>query len=736
MADDSPSTNSLLETPGNPQTVGDTKNDLFSSYLNDQPRTRSNPLHAYKSYTYLFTVAPIPKGMYNNGEYPPPGQLNNILIRSQGDWAHAKRATTEFGSYDYYIDNLVITTLIHPDKRVGTVADRGAFTFDVYEPYSCGLFAEAMVNAAQASGYQNMGEAIFLLCIEFAGYTDNDTPIINPDLTRYITFNFSDFDMSVNQAGSIYNVSAIPANNKNSQDAHATTSNDYQIHGITVEDFINKSVKGSLQTAINRAYQELKNNKTLADTDHIEITFPENPNLPNTPNVIGKAKLFDNFNSAGTQHQPDFNKIYDKANKIFKETYNVQEDRVMTIPKGTPILAAIKEVIIMSDYIGKQMEGGNFKADSNGMINWFLIKPRNEYGSYNPQLNRNNMKWIYEIVPYKVHIDNFVPPGIQPPGYDQLKLNIPRTYNYIYTGKNSDVISWQIKYNMTLKGLPADLGTNTANSFSNLRGDANTKQQGKTLPHTGANSIREFASSIALHGMKELLSIGNVGGGTNTTSSMHVRLMDSIVNNANNASNHILSMTIMGDPFWIPNDNTGNYSSEAQDYHSNTDGTVNTYSGEVYILVNFRTPIDIDPETGLYKFAATLDTISGLYMLTKVTHRFEKGRFTQQFPESMRRKAQLTTSSKGSGFGISAGQQGAGGFLAAGATDLISSVLDVIGGKGVFGSGLPIPNVGKIAAGVGAALGNELSGAISDITSDVTEVAGDIGSSIGGAFEE
>ena len=435
--------------------------------------------------------------------------------------------------------------------------------------------------------------------------------------------------------------------------------------------------------------------------------------------------MYSDFNRAGAQNQPDLNKIYDAENKIYKDQ-NLGENRVIHIPKDTPILSAIREVILRSDFLSTQYTGGKFNTDDNGQINWFIIRPRNEIGDYNPQLGRNNVKWIYEIMPWKVSIDRMITPGTSPPGYESLKTQIAKVYDYIYTGKNTEVLQWQIMYNQMLANLPTDLGTNTGNSASGLTGDGNVKQTGATLPNTGTATSKEVTPIVNLSSDKNLVTTGNTGGGTDTTSSIHNRILDSIVMDTTTEQQQ-LTMTIMGDPYWIANDFTGNKKSSTENYSTTIDEYVNTFNGEVYVIANFRTPIDLDPVSGNYRFAATLDTISGLYRIVSVITKFERGKFTVTFQNSIRLRAQTTTSS-GSGFLIQAGQQGAGGYLSAGATDILSSALNIFGnGSSVFGRGRPQPSIGRMAGAMsGNLIGAAIGGAVNEIASGVGNIVGNV----------
>jgi hypothetical protein len=82
----------------------------------------------------------------------------------------------------------------------------------------------------------------------------------------------------------------------------------------------------------------------------------------------------------------------------------------------------------------------------------------------------------------------------------------------------------------------------------------------------------------------------------------------------------------------------------AAGFNEMDDGAMNYQSGETDFVVVIRTPIDIDPKTGLYKFAKTVDELSGLFMITEVESKFNHNRFTQ-IVRGIRRRVQLGSGS-------------------------------------------------------------------------------------------
>ena len=102
-----------------------------------------------------------------------------------------------------------------------------------------------------------------------------------------------------------------------------------------------------------------------------------------------------------------------------------------------------------------------------------------------------------------------------------------------------------------------------------------------------------------------------------------------------------VKMTIMGDPYYIADSGMGNWSNvETGAFNVTETGAVNYQNGEVDILVNFRTPIDIDQSTGYMNFGQTqlVDGFSGLYQVTRVISHFQSGKFTQELDLIRRRE--------------------------------------------------------------------------------------------------
>ena len=81
------------------------------------------------------------------------------------------------------------------------------FTFDVYEPYSMGMFLQSMKVAAVNAGYPSyLVETPYLLVLEFKGMKDNGAMLTSTSkLTRFFTIRINEIRKNINRSGIFIN---------------------------------------------------------------------------------------------------------------------------------------------------------------------------------------------------------------------------------------------------------------------------------------------------------------------------------------------------------------------------------------------------------------------------------------------------------------------------------------------------------------------------------------------------
>ena len=645
-----------------------------------------NPLDKFQSFNSLFTLAGMTKQQLNQGTFNKE-KLINVVCRSQGDWAKSQHVQTDFGSYDYFIDDLIITSIPAPHAKTG-VTQATKITFKVFEPYSMGLFMLAMQQAAEAGGYKlNFKEAPFMLMIEWVGYTDNKPGTTNEgkDFYRLMPIRITNIRFKVGTSGTTYEIDAIPYNEIAFRNNIVKSVTDVRLSGNTVLEVLAEG-DWSLLAHLQRRQTLEREDNGVKGSDHYQILFPKDfQEVLGGKNIVGDSPIHYGFETGGVQPFQELDKIWSKVGDLYQSKhFKMEDNRVWHFTQEASIPEIITEVIIRSEYIVSQMVGPNFKTDENGMVNWFRIETQVEDWDDNPQLGRQQRSYIYRIIPYKVHVSRFLPPNAIPPGYDNLRKTVAREYNYIYTGKNTEILDIQLNFDLAwFTPVPADLsqrvGQKNAGTSGMLAGGKDrffrlpeekpqsaAEQVGIPQNPDQANPLYGFGTGLYNSGtlttqaVSNFLSTGDIksnrpelqptsqpvadrdyfmklsgGTGSDVEATSQARTLQYMLTNPGDMIK--LDMEIMGDPYYIPSSGMGNQIRPEKTFNLLKDGSLNYQSGEVDIIVNFRTPIDLNPVTGLYKFEKAIDMWSGLYQVLEIESKFNGGKFTQRITANRRR---------------------------------------------------------------------------------------------------
>ena len=624
--------------------------DPTNSSIANMKAVSSNPLNSFKSYDCLFTLACLSKSQQNSANFNT-NNINNILATSRGNWGNSgsRRVQTDFGSFDYFIDDVVIASIPTVSEKTGnTLATK--ITFKITEPYSMGLFLIAMQQGAGRAGYTtNFQQAPYILIIEFAGYV-NDTPS-QTNIARYLPLIFIDVKMRVTSSGCTYDCECVPYNEVGFRDQYTTAPADLKVSGSDVKTMILNG-ENSLLTAMKKKFQLDFTSKEITVTDSIDIQFPSSQtDTGNGGNAISESKIFDNLDTAGLPSFPSHDAVFDPKKQIYKQDVVKSVDKtnvVFNFRQNIKIQDVITEIVIRSDYIVKQLTNADVVRDPKGMINWFRIETQVLDGPESPQLGRQTRKTIYRVLPFQVHMSKFLPPGGIPPGYPQITETVNRVYNYLYTGQNTEVLGIDLNFDMAFfSSVPSDLGSKTGESNPNQAG----LSAGQTRPKTTISSetLAYTTPGVGFTAANQPQSQEGIqyraagGGGADLPATAQVRTYQALLENPSDLVN--IEMTIMGDPYYLPSSGMGNQMIESVSDNLLKDGSMNYQSGELDIVLNFRTPIDFDPVTGLYKFVIKIDQYSGLYFITEVESRFNHNKFTQII-KATRRRSQVSGSNQ------------------------------------------------------------------------------------------
>lgn len=602
--------------------------------VSDKPPFK-NVLHDFASFTYHYTLSVLPDTHVNNpaGTYRK-GDLGPIIIRSAGGAPESELISTAYGKYDFFIENLRLSTIVGLSEATGN-SNAISFSFTVVEPYSMGLFFQLLQTAALQNNYANYLDVPLLLTIKFKGHVDpNNLNITLDNTTKMLPMKLRHLSMRVSGKGTSYDVEAYPWNEQAFADTFHLLRTDISLQPDdnlpkTVESLLKLSAK-SLKNVINKNFKKQSDDNTTEFYDEIDIEFP-----PET-NAIGKSGLGLNlFNKGDTPFGKD-NFVYDEGTGIYKRgkiTINPNLADYKFAQGGT-IQDVINQVVLISDYGRQALDEA--KRTPEGEITWWRIETY-LYVKKPPEdakLGQKPKKIVYRIVPYNVHASVFMPPNDKAPGVANMEKQSLKEYNYIYTGKNLDVLDFQIEFQAGFyKALNADSGKSaeTHQSISQTTGMGAVEQKPNKQENPDGSKPPQVGNPVTQRYVKtESQTAKNGGTGIDDAATIAARQFHDLATHGADMIN--LNLTILGDPYYIVDSGVGNYTAGPTNYKFlNSDGCMDYQNGEVYITVNFRTPIDINNKTGFYDFGDTrpVTQFSGLYRVMQVDSTFNKGKFLQ-----------------------------------------------------------------------------------------------------------
>lgn len=624
-----------------------------------------NPLEKFASYTPLWTFACLTPQQFNNpASYRgKPSALKDIVFSSAGRY-DSQRVRTASGSPEFYVNNFTMMSYLAATDKTGN-STAISFSWDIYEPYSMGLLLEAMQAAAINAGYANyMDNCPYLLKLDFMGYDESGQPMKGQDkLSKYYVCKLKKVTFDVNEQGSVYKVEAIPYNHLGYSSLLNTVFSDINLEGGSVKEVLISGQK-SLTTVLNNKQEQLVKDRKQDIADTYFVWFPtssgDNPPPP-TPvavdkatvapgsddaklpgasppppqdfgsNSIGQSDLDFDIKSGGTYPTSAEGDVYDeKTGVVDRGSVKISpKGRTLMFSQGMTITQMITSVILNSKYVYSVFDEA--KKNPTGEVWWFKVDVQIQLKEFDSCRGDFAKNIIYRVVPYKVHSSIFSAPSAVPPGYTQLTKKIVKNYNYIYTGKNQDIIKFDLQFNnMFFTGVKPSSENDSRNVVN--KGANNTASDAE--PTTEINCDTKKAGTFATTGAPPAgKALGNESQDPTGESTVQKRValqFQEAFLKGGSGDMIKANLEILGDPYYLVDSGISNYFAPEFQDGINADGTM-TYDGsDVYIYITFRTPIDTEPDKHRYNFVGTaVSPFSGIFKIIKVESMFKDGLFKQ-----------------------------------------------------------------------------------------------------------
>ena len=404
-------------------------------------------------------------------------------------------------------------------------------------------------------------------------------------------------------------------------DLTSQLNNEYSSFGIT-----------GFCAAINSYFSSLKVQKQISIVNTVRVVFDEK---------IGNRKLYTGpVNAAGapasgTSTAAQRSQIQ-AASGAAKGGLRF-DGATVNIPAGTTIDRMIDWAVRNSEYISDQLKDPSITKEQRDSIQsggnpntitwlkWFRIIPSILIRDYDPTQNRYSMDIIFYVKPYNLSAKHpFYPKG-RVPGF-------VKKYDYIFTGKNKDVIDLQIDFNTLYL---VEMTTNRTKSTQSqtgtpIRPDANAYPN----PNTEERP-QENVAPISIGLVGDNVATTMRAGGLPQASADAGDLQRSLMLGAK-GDMISLNLKIVGDPQFIKQDDLfmgqGLGTPSGQFLNNSSGSSLYMDGGELYVFVNFQSPVDYDETKGIADVTASryrYSEFSGVYKLITVENSFSNGKFEQ-----------------------------------------------------------------------------------------------------------
>lgn len=681
-----------ISTPG-PTLAGiDSLYDQQSTQTNpsDKQNVLENPLHDYQSYTYCLSWHMLGVDVYNsvvnndsNGiKYVP----KNVLVSSAGKWDNTSFVRNSNFKEDFYFDNLKLKTIINPTKRNGS-SNLIECEFVLIEPTGFTLINRLLSASKEIRAVNDSYIHVpYALQIDFYGYNDDNTgPSLIKDQTKILPIRLISLKSKITARGTEYQISAVPFNHQAFSQLNVASPFAYSVTANNVKDFFGSGKIDSAYVSkvknLQREEQQLRDaltNSPLFDelastlTDRLSVVTAQyrtpsevsgycdaingwfnslvtqnSIKIANKISVIfsdeiGNASLYPNTGPVNVAQVPAGGADYQSKTAAIQTAGGSNKGQLnfngstLSIPENTSVEKLIDWAVRNSSYIGDQLtkDPALLKEVQSGKtptvpLRWFKIVPKIKIIDYDISQNKYALDITYYVKPYTMSSKFPYAPTGRVSGY-------VKKYDYLYTGKNKDVIDMQIDFDMMyyvkLTAFRAKQKlTETAPGVGGGDNDSPTSKQQTTNPNQSISNPANNIAPVTVGYVADSKMVTRTGGSPQLAVDA-ANLQDSLLLDARGDMIN-LNLRIIGDPQLIKQDDVF-YGQDANVGAGSLtkNGSIWMDNGELYVFVNFKTPVDYDESTGIadpnsgkYK----VSEYSGVYKIITVENNFIKGKFEQ-----------------------------------------------------------------------------------------------------------
>ena len=633
--------------------------------------TIPNPLNAYASYTYSWTLWWLSVSDYNNimaqgnaidamsYQLTSSGVDASYVIAEDGGLYPDRRLPQTLG-LNYQIQDVAINSIISLNSQSAS-SNTLTGEITILEQYGCTL-VDSMIAASfdntSGNGFINYTQQPYLLELNFTGYDDSGNPILDPPplpLKKRFPIQIVNLSVEFGKEGTQYKIEFA----SKGQEAHHEEYRVTKKHATIIAGSVGEFFDG-LATSLNTYFYNLavQNRYQFPDS----IIFDIDPYLKTLP-IVDPTQM----------SIADTNPTNDKTADFKKKTFQ--------IPDNTSILDIIDRTMALSSYINVQTQ--NLSTDPTSQAkptNVFKVMTQVEHGSvsdiYNDESTVTKKLGTYDvignrfpkIITYKIH-QYTTWSAIHPllPQFADSRQYASKVYNYLYTGQNTDIVDFKLNfdftYNTTILSATNQYASTKAVKKTSVNENADNPAY---LANNPKSSVLYSPQIVARQGgfpnlgkiptatpnrFVPVINNANLTHGmgiiSNPDAQKNIDAIKSLYTNAY-ANMVSLDLTIVGDPTLLKQDDWLYHPSPSDtSYTLQTKGGQQTYvlkTGHVAtdlaeiivtLIVNSVTDSDVDITGQGYMYNAgaangsNSPLFAGQYRINTIESKFSQGKFEQ-----------------------------------------------------------------------------------------------------------
>ena len=407
----------------------------------------------------------------------------------------------------------------------------------------------------------------------------------------------------------------------------------------------------SLAAGYNGYMEKISNEQKLSKLPPTKIAF----NIPDK--AISSSPIVDATAQSSDGTMTPTTATPGAADPKYKKTQS------FPLNPGTSILSIIDQVMGKSEYVKNQIqtfekenntnnEQKNYTNDNTArsddkksppLLKWYKVIPTVALNDFDGSRNAYSKTILYSILPYNAA--NSYHPNFPKATTQTLSESVVREYNYLYTGKNQDVLKLDIDFDSTFYTQLTTYRTQVARLGSNKFSDPDDFSKTKFSTSANVQSTNP-PSTVQYTGSNR--DSNSMNSASNPTEQITADLKKSLYTSQRGDSLNI-KLQITGDPDFIKQDdvfiNPGSpdeYAKITTDRLPNSSAPI-TSAGQilfdaqqVYVRVIFKNAVDIDDKIGIVNKQEKLTngrttdgTFTGIYKVIQVDSSFSRGQFTQ-----------------------------------------------------------------------------------------------------------